>query len=982
MTKYIVIDKALSAVFNLFKSQQDESDIKAYIDDSESSLHNLAEALVLAKSTGEFKVIPILIRIEDKNTKNLHPYSNLLGQLLKEKKLGIDGFIHLIVPTFLQYLQDNGDLGEQKHTVLIERASKRFQARIPDIQESEHLKMAVASLLDWAKLESYVSVPATPFCRLAGGVKPVIYVFDDYINFIEYGLDPLEADSSLPPVYKLPRRNNGKDSSDSKSSYYLFNKENSEEPEIKLLPVISKFYSDTSSSQAENLVLPLKGFAGCLNNLSVVFNVQAPSMEFEPPETVELNYFQQVAKLLNFSKLDKDRNQIAAFIIDIEWLPSPKWIRDTPDARKKWINPPNNDQMGYYAVRLLTQRYPEIPCFVFTGMWRTEILQKSLTAGAAWCFRKPNTHHLSNESLLGEELNYFSLDYHLTEFTKRTYSAYEQLPKPDQFNALPDSIVVENLNTKVEKIGVKFSHEYNEDNTQTKNFKKLISGQFTANYVNPTKVLSGGKSGALATFFVQPSKNKSKKGKEATRFLKIDSWQNTQIEYFAYQHIIRPRLNNHVAHIIQKPSVTLLDTENSKFIGVVTSSLAGFPEDYSKLKTLKEIIDQHIDEPDGVKLISKKIDATLEMVLLPLYQNYTSQKYWMGEDFFHCYEGDLITLDKISDQISESIDVDDVKEAIDSANRSIIDTSSLDCLKGAGEFYIKGWQIAWLEDWITTKYIVLTHPLLRHQVRLEAADVKDFDRRFNGLSLKPNMRVELAVKLKQDNSLIKRYEIEIVELSKKHNSYNSVEELIESLNLKPDKESMIANPYNILNGKKYTFDGIKSVRHGDLNPNNILYPEDDAVGFLIDFARTKDNELIAFDFAWLEAQLWNYYVLPRLVEITMNLERSSLTLHQALFLSLKLLDPTEQDIDSWKFSHNLPSSLNNAFAIVRSIRQFIIDKLPGISLQEQNYCLGVSFLRHSRFSMNDEESVRDKIKVMSFLASAYYLSKMPQLSPT
>jgi Ternary complex associated domain 9 len=938
----------------------------------------------LVASGKKSKVIPALIEMENKNAKNLLPYSSLLGQLLerKENPLGVSDSIHSIVPALLQYLKNNGDPKKREHTVSVKPQSARFQARIPDIQESNHLKMAAASLLDWAKLESYLPSPTTPFCRLAGGVKPIIYVFDDYASFIDYELDPSETDSSLPAVYKLPREHNENALLSPKSSYYLFEKENSRESEIELLPKITKFYSDTSSSQSESLIPPLKGFTGCLNNLAVVFDVQTLPMEFDPPETVEINYFQQVAKLLKFSELDENRNQIAAFIIDLEWLPSPKWILDTPDARNKWKNPP--DQMGYYAVRLLTQRYPEILCFVFTGMWKTEILQKSLTAGAAWCFRKPTTHHLGNESLLGEELNYFSLDYHLTEFTKRTYGAYEQLPRSDQFNILSDSEVVENLNAKIEKIGVKFSHEDDKDNEQTKSFKRLISGQFTANYVSPTKVLSGGKSGALATFFVQPSesKDKSKKGKEATRFLKFDSWQNTQVEYFAYQHIIRPRLNNHVAHVIQKPSVTSLNTGDSKLIGVITSSLAGFPEDYSKLKTLKEIIDQHIDEPDGVKLISKKIYSTFEMVLLPLYQNYTSKNYWMGEDFFHCYEGELITLDKISDQITEVIDVDDVIEAMDSFNQRIIDTSPIDHLKGAGEFYIKGWQIAWFEDWVTTKYIVLTHRLLRHQVRLEAADIKDFNRRFNGLWLKPNSRVELAVKLKQDNPLIKKYEIEIVELSKKYNSYNSVEELIESLNPKPGEKNIFVNPYNILNGKKYIFDGKKSVRHGDLNPNNILYPEDDAVGFLIDFARTKDHELIAFDFAWLEAQLWNYYVLPRLVEITINLERSSLTLHQALFLSLKLLDPIEQDLDSWRFSRNLPSSLNNAFSIVRSIRQFIIDKLPEISLQEQNYCLGVSFLRHSRFSMNDEESVRDKIKVMSFLASAYYLSKVPQLSPT
>jgi Ternary complex associated domain 9 len=903
---------------------------------------------------------PVLIRMGSKESKKRQPYADLLQQTIKERHLGVSGSIHSIVADLIK-----STLASAKKTEKLEGFSKSYDPKAGDIEiyigadstpntqiATENRQKVSQSLLNWAQLESCLKAPTTSFSRLAGGIRPIVYVFDDYNNFIV----------------------------NSHEEFYQLQTPTELAPKEVITDPIKGFYRRSSSSNAPDLQSAIRGFGRCLNTLSVAFDIKAPDIRFDGDRP---NRYQIVTEKLNFQQLDRERNQIAAFIIDLEWLPCPHWIEAHPDDTD-W-GKRKSEEMGHIAIRLLTQHYPEIPCFVFTGLWSIEILQKSLAAGAAWCFQKPISHHIGNTNNPEEELNYFNLEKHLTEFAKRNYDTYEQLPNPCQLDTETNPDIVEKLDRKM-------SMKLHENDDRAKIFRKLIAGQFTADRVNPLQVLEGGKSGALATFFAQPTNNGEK---EATRFVKVDSWLSTQTEYFAYQHIIRPRLNNHVAHIIQKPSVTSIDPSNSESIGAITSSLAGFPEDYSKLSTLKKIIDRYIDEPGGVELISNKIYTTLEMVLLPLYQNHTLDTYWMGEDFFPCYEGELIPINEIPDRVDRVVHASDIHTFKNSENQEILDTSALDNLQDQEMFWLKGWQIAWTEDWKTaegtshTKCVVLSSRLLRHQIRLKTTDIKDFERRFNGIWIKPNIGVELVAKLNNANDSMTWDRQKILKLS----GHSTVRELTNSLKIQAvdnNENDLIIDPFDILKNK-CIFQGRKAVRHGDLNPNNILYPKNDEVGFLIDFARTKNNELIAFDMAWMEVQLWNYYVFPRLIEIAKKTGEVPLRLHQILLLSLKSIDPTQQDLESWRFSNNLSSPLKNSFKIINSIRQFTIDKLTEISTEEQNYSLGISFLRHSRFNMHYDEDkdkdVKDKLekidinnksKVMSFLAATYYLSKMPR----
>jgi Ternary complex associated domain 9 len=1016
------INKALNAVFELFKSPEDKknkSTVKAYIDDSRSSLEDLAEALVesdiaiLTKLVYSIalkpflssklildyynkpKAIPVLIGMENKNAKNLRPYYDLLGQLLKRKEnpLGVNDSIHLIVPALLKYLQNNGEPKKREHTVSVKPQNARFQARIPDIQESKHLKMAASSLLDWAKLESHISLPTTSFCRLASGMKPMIYVFDDYINFIDHESDTLETDLSLPAVYKLPRKKEKEASSGSKSSYYLFEQNNHEEPKVKLLDKITEFYSDTSSSQPESLIPSLKGFAGCLNNLAVVFDVQTLPMDFKPLKTVDFNYFQQVAKLLQFSKLDQSRNQIAAFIIDLEWLPSPEWIINTPDARKIWKNPPDNDQMGYYAVRLLTQRYPEIPCFIFTGMWRIETLQQSLAAGAAWCFQKPTSHHLGSDSSSGEELNYINLERHLTEFAKLTYGAYDQIPNHKQLDILSNPAVIQKIEIKAEMtLSIVRGQEQENDNKYIagQNLRKLIAKQFTADIVQPIKVLDAGRSGAKATFFAKVF-NEEKEDKtvsylvqvpDATRFIKMDSWFTMQLEYLAYQNVIKPKLNNHVAHIIQRPSCTVNDLSPE---GMIVSSLAGFPEDFSKLKTLQQLIKESISDSCLTNVVCEKIYNTLKLVLLPLYQNPREKDFWMGEAYFPIWNAKinpLIDVD-INEKKYETLTEDNIFKIIDN-----IESNSQN-----KNFWLDNWQINRIHTKLNKTEILLSHPQLGRQIKVTGHE-EDIHKRFNSLWIRSGMTIscmvsidsryqEISDNLKVINGLTESsFKISASELLKKWSEYTQQKQI---------------EPFGILNENQYQIKGSFGTIHGDLNTNNILYPDGENVGFLIDFANTKKDGLIAFDLSSLEARIWGYHLIPQMLPIARSIAPSSMQfcetalkiLHLCLESSdlhygdLSLFESKVRGIEGCQFvTMDLFLPVTNALKMIHSIREFSMTQIePGISIKDLQMCyaLGVSSLVRVKSPIADKtysQEIIDQARILAYLCASYYLSKV------
>lgn len=929
------IDLALIAVSKLFSGSHLATE--TYTDDSPAQLLELVNKLT---SNTDNSPASVLIRMKTKDVKRMNPYGDLLEQLIKYRHLGVSGSIHSIVPKLINHQLNTG--GKRNS---IEEFTQSPDLKVGDIEidSDDDRNKALNSLLNWAQLESYLDKPKTSFSRLAGGIRPLVYVFDDYSNFIE-------------------RNDEG-----------IFHVN-----EDLIYDCIAKFYSRSSSSQSRDLEDPIKGFCRCLNRLSLAFDVRIADMKFCGETTSPVmqmngnrpNWAKLVADRLNFPKLDRERDRIAAFIIDLEWLPKPEWIKEHPDDRN-WYSQRSNEseELGHIAVRLLSQRYPEIPGFIFTGMWSNEILQQSLAAGAAWCFEKPSTHHVSSTKNPDEELNYINLERHLTEFAIQNYGAYQQLPNPSQFDASRNSSLARELAEKM-----KMDLSLNEC-PKAKNFRSLIARQFTANTVYPVEMLSGGKSGALATFFARSTHDDN--STEATRFIKIDYWQNIQREYFAYQHIIRPTLNNYVAHVIQKPSVTL--SSDSPALGAILSSLAGFPEDYHQLSTLQDLLNDCVFGKESIGTTCDKICSTLEFVLLPLYGNVQNQYFSLGEEFSPAFTGELIPLKHISLDPSSTIDpspaIDSTPEIVE-ANKEIV-TDKL--------ITLKGWKLSniWI-DKDSWSELSIINPDSKYQIELNA-DSLDCQKRFSSLWLRLPIDAELIIKLDSDNTRLNNLRQEIERKGKL-----SIENLIDLWQKSNGLENII-DPFSILE-HKFIFKGSCGKIHGDLNLNNILYPADEKTGFLIDFARAKKHGSIAFDLAWLEAQIWNYYLIPGLISLAKYIAPADSTriIYQMLYLALKSSDfigdganffnSQVKGIDNCQHvSSDLTFVICNSLKIIDSIRNFAREKLSiHINNDELKYALGVSFLRHSKFTIDTKHYLEgsDRINVLSYLAAAHYLSKL------
>ena len=370
-----------------------------------------------------------------------------------------------------------------------------------------------------------------PISTYIGGLKPLVYVLDDYSEFIT-----------------------------DKGGIFAVNE-----------------------SQHDNEVL--LGFCQTLNRLAIAFDVRLLPLKLEAGANYE-----SVAETLIAQTSDRDR--IAAYIVDIDWH-SP--LSGTPEIENQW------QSMGNRAVHLLSQKYPEIPTFLFTGIRDLKVLSEGLSYGAMWCFHKQLTHHPNppNSQAL-EDLNYINLEHRLTIAAQNRYGAFTEIPFPEQLILDPRLRIVQELSKKLKL-----------DDDRTSALKKMVAKLFpTGEAIEPLKILTGGKSGA-GTFFVKPEF-------QATRFIKMASWLEIQTEYLAYKQVIQPRLNSYTANLVSSP-VFSADDPHTMPLGAIAYSLAGFPEDYGGLSDFDDLMLKYLPMPDGAKFLGDRLIGTLEKVIYPLH---------------------------------------------------------------------------------------------------------------------------------------------------------------------------------------------------------------------------------------------------------------------------------------------------------------------------------------------------------------------------
>ncbi len=176
-----------------------------------------------------------------------------------------------------------------------------------------------------------------------GSPKPILYILDDYNNYIEC-----------------------------KNSIYS--------PK-QICKHIANYYHETQEKEPiKKLEKILKGFCLILSNLSLAFTIKAPKLEIDKSEPS----YELICQTIPLKAIAQDASQIAAFIIDLEWLPP---IDKQTQNRTQW------KKMGSMAIDILSEHYPEIPSFIFTGLKPSQEIQEALIHGAYWGFHKEESHH-------------------------------------------------------------------------------------------------------------------------------------------------------------------------------------------------------------------------------------------------------------------------------------------------------------------------------------------------------------------------------------------------------------------------------------------------------------------------------------------------------------------------------------------------------------------------------------------------------------
>jgi hypothetical protein len=950
---------------------------------------------------------PITVKwLLDHSSEEYKPWKNLLTSFLEkfnipraeevDQTLVVDLLHeHKKVPETLKSEGDWGIIPNEEIPRKCEKAQEDWSGAFKDY------KGAKKRLLLWSKLEYYLTTTDyTPtFSRLMGGIKPIIYVFDDYNNYIE-------CEQTL---YR-PKKDFDEETI---CEYY---KDKDKDGDKKLTP--------TQWNDA------LKGFCITLNNLSLVFDVKAPPLWI--PKADNAGY-DLVSAALPLAELNRERSQIAAFIIDLEWLPTiTDYDHQESEDRKSW------QKMGRFAIKILSQFYPEIPSFIFTGLEPNQELQEGLSYGAVWGFQKEKTHHYQppkTPKQLTEKLTHINLKQQLTRVINVKYGSYQEVPFPNQLKIEPSHQPSQKL---LQQLRIKAPLS---QSSQGKALEKLIASLLpNATSVEPIKVLTAGKSKAEATFFVSPTIGKDKL---ATRFIKIGPWLSVQKEYLAYQSIIQPRLNSHTANLIHRP--ILAEGEAGEMPkGALMYSLAGLPEDYQNLQSLDELIEKNIETPEGDKIIVERLQNTLETVLHILYRSGASQQEkqplwrWLGDILPPLYTGILIPLPQTSyeDLYAEtttaivlasktaegykntaawtlaSFDLTELNIALEEQRKNCqVKKQSEDpshWKEDISDTYkrvlLDGWylyNVEWENGDLGNGVVTLIHPDLGIKILLRGQG-KDIRLRFGATWIRPGMKVKVLACLdinNQEQEKIKRKINEnlsglgwLADMEKDSTNNDIFEYILQRFaQANSVNQHSLTSPFKVFSQNSllphhYTITAHAGVIHGDLNLNNLLYTSRDSVGWLIDFELVKAQGMIAFDLAKLEVEIWNHHLSPYLTTVakltTLSHAHSG---YQLLDWCLQALDfagdetaffiskvrSTESFCDT---SESLLVPITNALKIIKVIRRFGVEKCQ-LTQGELKWALAAYFFNAVKFQSQTKKykSASACTAIFAFIASAWHL---------
>lgn len=834
-------------------------------------------------------------------------------------------------------------------------------------QTNQEIAGERSCLQNWAVLESLADGCYLPaFSHVTGGMQPLVVVFDDYNNYIHF------EDGCFTPLDK------------------------------NQLGDVAEQYCSSNDDPPKELHGILKGYCRNLNHLCMAFDVRAPRLWVSASEDPD---YAQVARAMPMQWLQDNRKAIAAFVVDLEWQPTLGVVKSDTDSGKNW------SEMGYRAIYWLSQCFPEIPSFVFTGERPYQKLQEAQAHGASWCFRKTHSHH-GFEGRNSDRLTALALEQHLHKAALVMYGAFSEAPYPDQLVIESGSGAGKAL---IDKLGLKMPVGCC---PRGKDLQRLVAKVFpNGDEIQPVKVFSSGKSKAQAAFVVRPSRNGIQ---YATRFMKVAPWLEIQREYLAYQSVIRPRLNTYVASIMERP-VLAGGIQGEMPLGAVVYSMAGLPEGYADLESLHDLLKRRCIEDDGGERVAKRLHETLEQVLLHLYGAGGEKKIkkaqrplwdWLGEVLPPAFTGVLIPLDQLDDGNTNTLAVrswrqqeykDNTAWLMAAGDTRNIQEKAID-EKNLSPWNLKGEQIKldgfhlleieWDNDGNTGE-ITLAHPDLGWRIRLRGK-ADDIRRRFGAIWTRPGLPVEVSVIIEEKNQEFEKIKRKLRTAfaktgidTKLEGKESDSEKWLDKLVSMAGTYSLV-NPFELFDGEKqipysFTITAHQSPVHGDLNLHNILFSGEAGPGWLIDFDRSNLCGMPAFDLAKLETEIWHHHLFPLLEKLTNGMVDKAIR-------CLKLLHAAQTAADADCNSGEIFVSLVrtgeiikeatdglllpvcNLLSVIATIREFGRERLK-LDDTELHWALASYFFIATKFA-SDKQPWR---AIFFFFSSARHLASVAPL---
>ena len=813
----------------------------------------------------------------------------------------------------------------------------------------EEMCKARAEFVRLAKLEDdAVREYERRFSRLVGGCRPVIVVFDDYNNFIE----------KVDGVFRVDR---------------------------------DRYMEGGGSDEFEGY---LKCHCATLNNLGIVFSVEAPTVRMADRRA---GVYGAVSEVLPFGFLDGCRDRIGAFVVDLEWTHGNGGAQEgrlgspgvrvgggaAEDVGTGGFRRAGPRAAGLAALRLVAARYPEVPAFVYTGQWSERGLLEGLVHGASWCFQKRKSHHPPYIGKERKALRSLSLEEHLTRAVEMRCGAFADPPDPELLR-LANSDAGRRLG---EELGIGSAVGARGDGVE---LQRLVGSLFPgAATVELERVVSSGRSrGLLATFV---AKVDQPDGGTARRFVKVAAWAAVVGEWMAWRRVIEPRMSSHVAQIVAGPVMVegpgLGQGRTGEPKGAVAYGLVGFPEG-GELRSLGDRL-REARGRDDLDRVKEGVRDTYEHVLRGLYRSrrrvVRSVWSWLGNVLPPVVTGVLVPLGDGKEQ--DQWNVRGSRWVV--ADRSEEEESARDAVEFVEKWKTAGTQATpweYPEEQVISldgfefceaatggheddfAYLTVRHPVLGFRARLrgQLGDVRD---RFGAAWVKPGMTVHVRAVLDGESSELGDLR-EGLESAAAGAGFESAGALLERVNQRPDAA---VDPFQVFG---YCSDEVRLQRgiealegpiHGDLNLENLMFSSGRGPAWLVDFDSAVERGMVAFDLAKLEVEIWNHEIFP-LLQQRLTWERAPEVLGDILgYVDEGAQAGGENRIDA-EFDGPDRDRLHGLLAIVCRVRTFLSDL--GVTQEEAGWARSAYAFASLKFLE------KERVRVLAYAASSWYLSSV------